>query len=60
MIDVCAVIEQETGQKVDEFTSIESLEVDSLELLELLITLGIPNEQIGSLHTVGDLIKAAA
>lgn len=60
MIDVCAVIEQETGQKVDEFTAIDSLEVDSLELLELLITLGIPNEHIGSLHTVGDLIKAAA
>jgi acyl carrier protein len=54
------VIERETGQAVDESTPLEDLNVDSLEFLELLITLGVPNDQAGSFQTVGDLIKAAS
>ena len=58
MIDVCAVIERETGQKVNEDTPLDELQVDSLEYLELLVTLDVPSD--GAYQTVGDLAKAAA
>jgi hypothetical protein len=58
MIDVCAVIEQETGQKVIGETPLDELNVDSLEFLDLLIVLGVPND--GVFYTVGDLMKAVA
>lgn len=60
MIDVCAVIERETGQKVTESTPLEELNVDSLEFLDLLILLGVSSDNSESYQTVGDLIRAAA
>lgn len=60
MIDVCAVIEQETGESVTPTTPLDQLNVDSLEFLELLVVLGIPSDDIGSFETVGDLMRVAA
>lgn len=57
------VIEVETGQKVDDSTSLDSLPVDSLEFLQLLIELSestgktIPDEKIAAIRTVGDLAR---
>jgi len=58
MIDICAVIERETGQKVTEDTPLDELNVDSLEFLDLLIVLGVPND--GEYQTVGDIVKVTA
>jgi acyl carrier protein len=64
--DVCAIIERETGQKVTKETELESLNVDSLEFLELLMKIGdesgkeISDERIPSLKTVGDIAKEIA
>lgn len=57
-IDICAVIERETGQSVTEETPLENLNVDSLEYLDLLLVLEVPSD--GVYQTVGDLAKAAA
>lgn len=60
---VCAVIERETGEKVDSNTSLDSLPVDSLEFMELLITIGneigkeVPDGKIGQMQTVGDIVR---
>lgn len=59
MIDVCAVIEDETGESVTPTTPLDQLNIDSLEFLQLLVVLGIPSDDIASFETVGDLIKAA-
>jgi acyl carrier protein len=61
---VCEVIERETGQAVNESTPLESLNVDSLEFIELLLVIG--NEtgkditNIADLKTVADIVKAVA
>lgn len=60
MIDVCAVIERETGQKVTEGTPLEELNVDSLEFLDLLLTLGILIDGSDKFQTVGDLVRELA
>jgi len=63
---VCDVILRETGQEVTEFTPIESLDVDSLELLDLLMEIeretgiAVPDARIAELQTVGDIVKVAA
>lgn len=57
------VIEVETGQKVNDSTSLDSLPVDSLEFLHLLIQLGelsgkyVPDDRIAAIRTVGDLVQ---
>ena len=40
---------------VNEQMTIEELGLDSLGFLDLLISLDIPREEIGELHTVGDI-----
>jgi acyl carrier protein len=61
---VFAIIERETGQKVDDSTLLESLEVDSLEFLDLVLVISaevgkeIPDEQLSQLKTVGDIVQA--
>ncbi len=54
------VIERETGQTVTEDTLLEDLAIDSLEFLELLVALDIPNDNSSTFKTIGDLVKAAA
>jgi acyl carrier protein len=60
---VCAVIERETAQTVDESTRLDSLEVDSLEFVNLLLEVGnetgkeVPPEKWGDLHTVADIVR---
>lgn len=66
MIDTCDVIERLTGQQVTLDTPLEELEVDSLEFLDLLLSLSevagksIEDHKIGSLKTVGDLERELA
>lgn len=66
MIDVCKIVEREAGFAVSDSTSLEELGLDSLEFLELLLTLqnetgkAIPDERVALLMTVGDLAKECA
>lgn len=63
---VCAVIERETGQAVTEETPMDSLGVDSLEFIDLLLTLedesgkNVPFEKAAELKTVGNLAREFA
>lgn len=63
---VCSIIERETGQKVDNLTSIQEILVDSLEFLDMLLIIGqelgkeVPDEKISHLMTVGDIIEAVS
>lgn len=60
--EILSIIEQETDQKCTEETSLEELGVDSLELLNLLQAIeqhagiAFPDERIGGLVTVGDIL----
>jgi acyl carrier protein len=55
------IIQRETGQSVFGETPLSDLNVDSLEFLQLLLTLQeetgktIPDDRVASLKTVGDL-----
>ena len=63
---VLQIIEAETGQKVTPETSLDSLDIDSLEFLQLLIQLSevsgktMPDDKIAGIRTVGDLIREMA
>lgn len=65
-MSVIEVIEVETGVKVTNETPLDSLPIDSLEFLQLLIELAevtgknIPDERIASLRTVGDIARELA
>lgn len=50
-------IRELTSPEVKLETPIEELGLDSLETLDLLIQLGIPDAAISDLQTVGDLIR---
>ena len=64
--EICALIEQETGQAVTEATPLEALQIDSLEFLNLLLIIGdaagkeISDRDVSQAGTVGDLVKACA
>jgi acyl carrier protein len=57
------VIQRETGQQVDSATAIETLNVDSLEFLDLLLLIEnetgkrIPDGRMALLTTVGDILR---
>jgi acyl carrier protein len=61
MIDICAIIERETGQKISEDTPLEELGLDSLEFLQLLLTISnetgkqFSDAQIAEMHRVADM-----
>jgi acyl carrier protein len=61
--DIHKIIEVETGQAVTDDTSLDSLDVDSLEFLQLLLQLGeatgkyVPDAKIAAIRTVGDLVR---
>jgi len=57
-MDICKTIEKEIGQKVTLETHVENLNVDSLEYLYLLLTLGA--DVSGNYVTVGDIQQAIA
>jgi acyl carrier protein len=58
MIDVCAVIEQETGQRVTPETRLDAMGLDSLDFLNLMVACSVPDEKVADLNTVGDIIHA--
>ena len=63
---ICATIKRETGQTVTGATLIDSLEVDSLEFLNLLLVVSgeagkdIPDNRIPALRTVADIAAELA
>jgi acyl carrier protein len=63
---VCDVIELETGKAVTEETTIDSLGLDSLDFLDLMLAVEkesgkkVPDDKFGDLHTVGDIVRLAA
>lgn len=63
---ICEVIERETGQAVTEATPLEDLNTDSLEFMDLLLAISnetgktIPDNRLGELHTVGDIMEVSA
>ena len=58
--EVVAVLEREIGHPVEDNTPVSDLDCDSLEFMNLLFELGIPDAPIEELHTVADLIAKAA
>lgn len=55
-MDICAIIERETGQTVTAETPLDKLGLDSLEFLDLMVVLEVPQEAVPSMRAVGDLI----
>jgi acyl carrier protein len=49
------VVEEHTGQKVTAETPLKDLGLDSLEFLELMVALSIPDERVPYINTVQDL-----
>ena len=56
---VIHTVEDQTGQKVTAETPISDLGLDSLEFLDLLVQVGIPDAMAPRLHTVKDMWLAA-
>jgi len=52
---VIAVVEEHSGQKVTAETKINDLGFDSLEFLELMVALNIPDDRVPHIDTVQDL-----
>jgi acyl carrier protein len=50
-----AVVEEHSGQKVTAETKISDLGFDSLDFLDLMVALGIPDERVPHIDTVQDL-----
>ena len=57
--DVILAVEDQTGQKVTPETQLGDLGLDSLEFLDLLVRVGIPDAMAPRLHTVKDIFLAA-
>lgn len=56
---VCEVIKRETGENVAPETLLDSLKLDSLEFMDLLVAIGeVPDNKIGALKTVRDIAEA--
>ena len=66
MQDILSVIEQQTGHKVDSDTPIDSLGLDSLDFIDLLLAIEretgvvVPDSKVADIHTIADILKAAA
>lgn len=59
--EVLAVVEDQAQcHSITETTPVGDLELDSLEFMNLLVELGIPDAEIEGIHTVADLIAKAA
>ncbi len=57
---VCGFVEEQTGIPVTAETQLNDLAMDSLEFLELMVKLNIPDAAVPSLNTVQDLQAATA
>ena len=58
--NVIAVVDDETGKKVSADTELDTLGLDSLDFLALLIRVGsIPDNVVPRINTVNDLYLAA-
>lgn len=55
---ICETIEKETGQYVNLDTPIDDILVDSLEYLDLCLTLGVDSSK--TYQTVGDMAREMA
>lgn len=60
---VIEIVKQETGAEVNADTALESLGLDSLEFVELMLAIAkdcadIPDAHWGELNTVGDMAQA--
>lgn len=58
-MNVIEAIARETGQVVTRETALDSLGLDSLEYVQLLLDLNVPVEKAADLNTVADLIREA-
>lgn len=56
---VMKVVEEETGKTVSLDTELKDLGLDSLEFLNLMVELGIPDASIPYINTVRDLTRVA-
>jgi acyl carrier protein len=52
-----AISQYSNAMKITPETRLEELGMDSLETLDLLIQLGIPDTAVSDLQTVGDLVR---
>jgi acyl carrier protein len=60
IVEVLAIVKDHTGEDVTPETELQSLGMDSLDFLDLLIRVGnIPDEVVPHLNTVNDLYLAA-
>lgn len=57
--EVMKAIEEETGHTVSLDTELKDLGLDSLEFLNLMVQLGIPDASIPYINTVRDLTRVA-
>jgi acyl carrier protein len=63
--EVLAVVSEETGQRVNQDTELKDLGLDSLEFLELILSVStkcgeIADSAVPSINTVNDLYLAAS
>lgn len=57
MIDVIREVEDHTGKTgLTAQTRLDSLGMDSLDFLELMVKLNIPDDRVASMNVVGDLV----
>ncbi len=57
--EVVAIVREETGHEVSPETCLDKLDMDSLDFLELLVHVGVPNEVVPRINTVNDLWLAS-
>jgi len=57
--EIIAIVEDETGLRgITLDSTMDSLGVQSLEFLELLLRCNVPNEKATNINTVGDIVRA--
>jgi len=56
--DVISQVERETGKTANAETQIKDVVADSLEFLDLMMALAIPDEKVAGIETVQDLYLA--
>lgn len=59
IVDVMDIVRDETGKDVIPETELNALGLDSLEFLELMVRLDIPDAAVPHMNTVADLWAAA-
>jgi acyl carrier protein len=55
---VIQAVEDQTGQKVAAGTKLSDMGMDSLEFLDLVVRLGVPDAAVPGCNTVHDLYQA--